>query len=581
MFWLFFVVMTCIGTERQQPFANGGGSLLYKSGGAPKAVKRALAGEAVEDAGKAAQNAEDETTDSSTTSESDHKMDDFEKSETTFTWKDVCYTVNDPANKGQQRQLLDHVSGWVRPGRLACLVGSSGAGKTTLLNTLAQRQNTGVVTGSMLVDGRPLPSTFQRSTGYCEQMDLHEPTTTVREALQFSALLRQPRETPIGEKYAYVEEIIKLLEMSHFSEALLGEPGSGLSVEQRKRVTLGVELASKPSLLLFLDEPTSGLDSQAAWNIVRFLRKLAAAGQALLVTIHQPSAVLFEQFDDILLLGPGGRTIYFGELGEGSQTMINYFQDNGSEKCPKDANPAEWILDVIGAGGGIGAAKAKQDWPQLWRDSEQAHKVLEEIDRIKSDRGDKQNKFEHDTRKYAMPLSAQISAVTRRIFISYWRTPQYAIGKAMLHITTGLFNCFTFFQLGRTVQDQQNRLFSLFLVLTIAPPLIQQLQPQYLSYRALFTGREKQSRIYSHIAFVFGAIAVEIPYSMFCGTLFFCCWYFGPGFPRGISRAGAVWLFVELFEIFYVTFGIMIASISPNAIFASLLVPTFFSFIIA
>lgn len=130
-----------------------------------------------------------------------------------------------------------------------------------MLNCLAQRVKTGVVTGEMLVDGRPLPKSFQRSTGYVEQMDIHEHTSTVREALQFSALLRQPKEVPKEEKYEYVERIIQLLEMEDIAEALIGLPGAGLSVEQRKRVTIGVELASKPQLLLFLDEPTSGMCS--------------------------------------------------------------------------------------------------------------------------------------------------------------------------------------------------------------------------------------------------------------------------------------------------------------------------------
>lgn len=106
-------------------------------------------------------------------------------------------------------------------------------------------------------------------------------------------------------------------------------PGAGLSIEQRKRVTLGVELVAKPTLL-FLDEPTSGLDGQSAYNIVRFLRKLVDGGQAVLVisfllskpilktnflqcTIHQPSAVLFDAFDGLLLLAKGGKMTYFGE----------------------------------------------------------------------------------------------------------------------------------------------------------------------------------------------------------------------------------------------------------------------------
>jgi ATP-binding cassette, subfamily G (WHITE), member 2, SNQ2 len=143
--------------------------------------------------------------------------------------------------------------------RFPRLIAESGAGKTTLLNCLAQRVSTGVVTGEILIDGRPLPRSFQRSTGYVEQIDVHEPTSTVREALQFSAMLRQPKEISRKEKYEYVEKVIKLLELEDIAEAIIGIDGVGLSSEQRKRVTIGVELASKPQLLLFLDEPTSGM----------------------------------------------------------------------------------------------------------------------------------------------------------------------------------------------------------------------------------------------------------------------------------------------------------------------------------
>jgi len=134
----------------------------------------------------------------------------------------------------------------------------SGAGKTTLLNCLSNRVTQGVITGQILIDGRPLPTSFQRSTGYVEQQDVHEPRSTVREALQFSALLRQPPEVPTHEKLAYVDKVLKLLELEDIADAIIGTPGNGLSSEQRKRATIGVELASRPQLLLFLDEPTSG-----------------------------------------------------------------------------------------------------------------------------------------------------------------------------------------------------------------------------------------------------------------------------------------------------------------------------------
>ena len=91
-----------------------------------------------------------------------------------------------------------------------------------------------------------------------EQSDIHEPTSTIREALQFSAMLRQPREISRQAKLEYVEEVIKLLELEDIADAIIGNVGEGLSSEQRKRTTIAVELASRPQLLLFLDEPTSG-----------------------------------------------------------------------------------------------------------------------------------------------------------------------------------------------------------------------------------------------------------------------------------------------------------------------------------
>lgn len=118
---------------------------------------------------------------------------------------------------------------------------------------LAQRKNTGVISGDVLVDGRPLDSDFARGTAYAEQMDVHEGTSTVREAMRFSAYLRQPTSVPEKEKDDYVEEMIELLELQDLADAMV----FGLNVEARKRLTIGVELASKPELLLFLDEVRS------------------------------------------------------------------------------------------------------------------------------------------------------------------------------------------------------------------------------------------------------------------------------------------------------------------------------------
>lgn len=300
-----------------------------------------------------------------------------------------------------------------------------------------------MVTGDFLVNAKPLPLSFQRQTGYVQQQDVHMATTTVREALQFSALLRQPRSVSKAEKLEFVEEIIKLLEMEPYAEAIVGEVGMGLNVEQRKRLTIGVELVAKPALLIFLDEPTSGLDSQSSWSIMLLLRKLADHGQAILATIHQPSSELFQTFDRLLLLQKGGKTVYFGDLGKNSQTMLEYFHARSDKHCGERDNPAECayfpssclrhellvltdpthadILDVIGAGA---TAKTDKDWHSLWKESDEAKKVHDQIAKFHEEKRNEESQADKSPDSglsYAAPLWQQYVVVQRRAFSNYNR----------------------------------------------------------------------------------------------------------------------------------------------------------------
>lgn len=260
----------------------------------------------------------------------------------------------------------------------------------------------------------------------------------------------------------------------------------------------------------------------------------------------------------MLLLKSGGRTVYHGELGNGSEKLIAYLEKNGEQKCPHDANPAEWMLEAIGAGN---PDYNGPDFGDLWDKSGKKKQQQEEIQRMIQERRNASNGAKtDDDREYAMPLGTQITTVVRRSFIAYWRSPQYVVGKFMLHIFTALFNGFTFWNLGNSQIDMQSRLFSIFMTLTISPPLIQQLQPRFLNFRNIYQSREASSKIYSWVAFVIGAIVVEIPYSLVAGTIYWCAWYFPPGFPRGTYRAASVWLFIMSFELFYIGFGQAIAS---------------------
>ncbi|KAK7187971.1 ABC-2 type transporter [Paraphaeosphaeria sporulosa] len=483
-----------------------------------------------------------------------------------FTWRDVTYDIH---IKSEERRLLDHVSGYVKPGTLTALMGVSGAGKTTLLDVLAQRTTMGVVTGDMFVNGKPLDASFQRSTGYVQQQDLHLETATVRESLRFSAMLRQPKTVSKQEKYDYVEEVIKMLNMEDFANAVVGVPGQGLNVEQRKLLTIGVELAAKPKLLLFLDEPTSGLDSQSSWAICAFLRKLADAGQAVLCTIHQPSAILFQEFDRLLFLARGGRTVYFGEIGKNSRTLLDYYESNGARRCGDDENPAEYMLEIVNAG----KNDQGEDWHDVWKKSELRQIVEKDIDRIHEDKKNEEVAGSDDptaTSEFAMPFGQQVTEVTYRVFQQYWRMPSYVFAKFGLGIAAGLFIGFSFYNADSSQAGMQIVLFAAFMLTTIFTTLVQQIQPLFITQRELYEVRERPSKSYSWKAFMIANIVVEIPYQIMTGILIWACFYYPVvGANQSGQRQGLVLLFSMQLLIYASSFAQMTIAALPDAQTAS------------
>ncbi|KAH8593040.1 ABC-2 type transporter-domain-containing protein [Bisporella sp. PMI_857] len=474
-----------------------------------------------------------------------------------FHWSNVCYDVK---IKSETRRILDHVDGWVKPGTLTALMGVSGAGKTTLLDCLADRTAMGVVTGEMLVDGKLRNASFQRKTGYVQQQDLHLETTTIREALNFSALLRQPAHIPRQEKLAYVDEVIKLLDMEEYADAVVGVPGEGLNVEQRKRLTIGVELAAKPPLLLFVDEPTSGLDSQTSWAVLDLLEKLTKSGQAILCTIHQPSAMLFQRFDRLLLLAGGGKTVYFGNIGKNSKTMTSYFERNGAPACLPHANPAEWMLEAIGAAPGT---ISEVDWHQVWRNSPEFGAVQAELQNLKTNATDTNSEMEDklSLHEFAAPFGVQLQVVTHRVFQQYWRTPSYIYSKTSLVTLVTAFIGFAFFNAPNTVQGMQNQMFAIFNLLTVFGQLVQQTMPYFVIQRSLYEVRERPSKVYTWKVFMLSQIFVEIPWNTLVSVIMYLCFYYPIGLYKNAEPAGQVsergalfFLFLWGFMMFTCTF---------------------------
>ncbi|KAI8286692.1 ZEB2-regulated ABC transporter 1 [Colletotrichum sp. SAR11_240] len=469
-----------------------------------------------------------------------------------FHWEDICYDVK---IKGQDRRILDHVDGFVQPGVITALMGASGAGKTTLLDALATRVTMGVLSGDTMVNGQPTDKSFPHRVGYVQQQDVHMETMTVREALEFSALLRQSAEIPRSEKLSYIDEVIDLLDMGDFVDAVIGVPGQGLNVEQRKRLTIGVELAARPQLLVFLDEPTSGLDSQTSWAICDLIEKLAKSGQAVLCTIHQPSAMLFSRFDRLLLLQRGGKTVYFGEIGTNARTMIDYLERNGAPPCPPDANPAEWMLKVTTL------SEDGTNWFEVWHSSAEYQDVKEELSLLRqlaegqTSQGDPSSEHE-----FVTSFWTQFVQVFSRTAKHFWRSPVYIWSKLTLTILLALYIGFTF-KSDNSLQGLQNQLYAFFMCLTTVNEFSKQVMPMFIPQRALYEVRERPSRVYRWTTYLLSNVVIEMVWNTIAAVIFFFCWYYPARFFRNTTpddvsiRGFTVFLFIWMFFLWTSTFS--------------------------
>lgn len=258
----------------------------------------------------------------------------------TLEFENVTYSTGTPKKK-----ILTNVSGFAQPGQVIAIMGPSGAGKTTLLDTLAGRllkAPTNELTGTIKVNGekRSFPG-FQTSSAYVLQSDYFFPVLTVRETITFSALLRLPQDMPKDLKLKRVDQIIRELGLLKCQNTVVGnEVIRGVSGGERKRVNIGTELVTDPSLI-FLDEPTSGLDAFSAESVMNSLLKLARNSRTIITTIHQPRSSIYAMFDNLLLLSEG-RCMYFGQ----AQQAEAYFARQGFS-CPRGFNPSDYFLDVL------------------------------------------------------------------------------------------------------------------------------------------------------------------------------------------------------------------------------------------
>ncbi|KAL5069150.1 hypothetical protein RYX36_020037 [Vicia faba] len=496
----------------------------------------------------------------------------------------VNYYINMPAEMKKQGfeesrlQLLRDVSGAFRPGVLTALVGVTGAGKTTLMDVLAGRKTGGYIEGSIRVSGYPKnQATFARISGYCEQNDIHSPNLTVYESIVFSAWLRLGKEVNKETQKMFVEEVMKLVELHPLRNFLVGLPGiDGLSTEQRKRLTIAVELVANPSII-FMDEPTSGLDARAAAIVMRTVRNTADTGRTVVCTIHQPSIDIFESFDELLLMKRGGQIIYSGPLGQHSQKLVKYFEAiPGIPRIKDGYNPATWMLEISSP---TVESQLSVDFADLFIKSELYQTNQELIKELSTPLpGTKDLNF---ASKHSRSFITQCKACFWKQHWSYWRNPQYNAIRFFLSISVGVIFGLVFWKKADKIDKEQDlmnlegAMYSA--ILFLGATNTSSVQPVVAVERTVFY-RERAAGMYSALPYAFAQVAIECIYVAIQTFVYTLILYSMMGFPWQADKFIWFYYFIFMSFVYFTLYGMMTVSLTPNHQIAAIVMSFFLVF---
>ncbi|MES1909594.1 MAG: hypothetical protein MHM6MM_002310 [Cercozoa sp. M6MM] len=485
-----------------------------------------------------------------------------------------------------EKRILDGVSGVAVPGRVMAIMGPSGCGKTTLLDALAariSRRSVSELSGSICVNGaRARRSVLKHVCAYVTQEDHLVGTQTVTEAFQFAANVQFPAETPEEEKQCRIEATLKQLGLWKSKDTRIGTVFmKGLSGGQQRRVSLGLELLRRPSLVL-CDEPTSGLDAESALRVMQVLQSIARAGHTVVCTLHQPSSHVFQTVDDVMIL-TAGRLAYCGE-----RARLAPFFAEAQLPVPELMNVADHALAVVNTDFAV------EDMQMSTHDEEDkpviSETAKERVDRLVAYYASRKDEFqehmreapmegeEHEGETFATSAMRQMWNLLKRQSADNARNPGVYWIRWLMYFMLSLMIGTFYVDIGNTQSEIQDRISALFYACAFLVFMAIAVMPQLITERSVFT-KETSNGWYGAGPYVIAHSLSSIPgllvISLTCSLLIY--------FPMGLSteRDGALQFFLFLLNLFLSLFAAeafmhAVAAIVPFYIIGMALAAGFF-----
>ncbi|KAJ0078484.1 hypothetical protein Patl1_23940 [Pistacia atlantica] len=444
------------------------------------------------------------------------------------------------------------------------VLGGSRTSKATLLKCLAGRiPLIGSFNGNLQTNGF-VTGASSRLIGYVEKLDAHQPYLSVRESLQFSAALRLGKVISPMNRHIHVELVLNQLGLLPYCNQLVGSlrDATGKTFEIAKKITIAVELAANPSILL-LEDPVSGLDTTGTLNILNILSQVSNSGRTIVVSLTHPNARTLSFFDLALILTKEGNQAYFGPTGSNCDKMLEYF--TSICKTPpysRRESPVSYIMGALG----LGITKRGSpsiNFAEIYKASTLQETNNNEISIIKKFTKNKKSKNPFAT--YPTPYSLQAVLVLLRTQRFLWRNVQYTYGRLTGCIMIGLLMGSLYFQIeySDTYGATSRSLYIYMQVILVGVISANNVIPQIGTDRLVYF-REKRSGMYLPIFYPLSWAVGEIPY-FFIATLAVV------GIGNGMAGIGTgsaaeffkYWIVLFMFTLCVTYFGMMITFLAP------------------